>query len=175
MGFVLQVYKTAFQLKPLPLKCFRPLVFQHIELSDSGLDPKNKVKIEEYVCKILHKMIQKADLLHKGRPARVAQPLVRLKIEFSGYDSVIGSNYVHHFRGKIANLSNFIHSYKRSVTTSSKARNLAAQAVFNSTMGLGESGGSVLDELARLNKTDDPLYDEDSNENLLQNLVSPLI
>ncbi|CAI2386091.1 unnamed protein product [Moneuplotes crassus] len=170
MGFVLQVFKTAFQLNNIPLETVRPLVYQHIEMSDSNIDSKDKQKIENYLCGILNKMIEKANILYKNRPQRVSLPLIMLKVECTGYDLIHSRKIAHHFQGKIANVTRFILPHKRILAGNSRADKIIAEAAFNKAMGL-KAGTSVLEELDRLNKSDNPQFDGDTNERMLHDLI----
>ena len=115
MGFVLEVYKTAFKLIERPLKSVRPLIFQNIDLKESNIDRRDNEKIEAYVISIINKMIEKANILYKHRPARVALPLIRLKIEITGYPQIRSRRLITQFNGRIANLKDFVDCYKRKI------------------------------------------------------------
>jgi hypothetical protein len=113
MGFVLEIHKTAFQLIEKPLTSIRPLIFQHVELKDSGIDKRETSKVENYLIDIVNKMIDKANILYPKRPERVKMPLIRLKVEGTGYDIVRSMRLASHFQDKIANKGDFLQFYKK--------------------------------------------------------------
>ena len=114
--FILTVYKTAFKLEPKPMKWYRPLIFQHIELSETKMDRRESDKIENHIIEVLNKMVEKANLIYKDRPETMRLPLIKLKIESTGYDTIRSQRLANHFNGRIANINEFIHCYKRTIT-----------------------------------------------------------
>eukprot|EP00826_Nyctotherus_ovalis_P005066 TRINITY_DN11136_c0_g1_i13.p2 TRINITY_DN11136_c0_g1~~TRINITY_DN11136_c0_g1_i13.p2 ORF type:complete len:246 (-),score=76.47 TRINITY_DN11136_c0_g1_i13:552-1289(-) len=106
--FVLTVDKTRFEIMPIALKRARPLVYDQIELSRCRASKDDK-GIEECIESKVWTMV-------KG--AKGILPLVRLKVEYTGYHVVAMSKLEKKMEGKIANCrKDFVKFYRRPQTS----------------------------------------------------------
>lgn len=85
---LLEIYKTKFQMKPLPLQTVRPFVFESVDIyemvDELGLDEgdaSNKVKA--FAEKKVYEMIEKAKERLTGHPQQPTLPLIRLRLVFN--------------------------------------------------------------------------------------------
>ncbi|XP_054738689.1 double-strand break repair protein MRE11 [Anastrepha obliqua] len=115
---LLEIHKTRFQMKPLPLQTIRPFVFDSVDLSqmieelklDEG-DVTNKViamakeRVEE--------MIAKAKEQLTGHPKQPTLPLIRLRIIYSNEEQVFNAiRFGQSYNEQVANPADMIH-FKR--------------------------------------------------------------
>jgi hypothetical protein len=94
----------------------RPFLFDQIELSKvtvpHTLDPRNNHQLEDFLINRIDKLLDSIDLSTKM--AELKLPLLRLRIENSGFPVVKSKRIVDHFINRIANISDFMQFYKKS-------------------------------------------------------------
>lgn len=140
-------------------------------MSESKIDKKDSDKIDNYIVETVNKMIEKANVMYRNRPESVSLPLIRLKIENTGYDVVRISKLEPYFKGKIANIKDFLQFYKRQVTHKSY-HNLIEDHKSNLKR---PNGDSILEDIEKLQNNDQAMFqDVDENKQLLHNMVSKL-
>lgn len=114
-----------FELEKIRLKTVRPFAIKSVSLAeDSGIKahPSTKNEITKWLTKQVEVLISKArsDWL-KIQTERIAEdeiplPLVRLKVEYSGgYDVENPRRFSNRFVGKVANVNDVVHFYKKRV------------------------------------------------------------
>jgi len=81
-----------------------------VELSKTAIDPERTDIIESFLEKQALKLIKKTNLRQK--PDYFKVPLIRLKIEYTGYDILRGHNVVKKLIGKVANPNYILQWYK---------------------------------------------------------------
>lgn len=83
----------------------RPFIFDHVELSrvTPSLDPRDISSIEDFLIDRIHKMLEKAKDKMEGKPDDLKQPLIRLKIENTGYSVIKSKRINDEFINLIAN------------------------------------------------------------------------
>ena len=176
MGFLLEVYKTGFKLSERPLTRYRPLIFQTIELADSKIDKKDTHKVEKYITDIVDKMIEKANLLWKNRPKEFELPLIRLKIEGTGYEVIRWKRLASFFTNKIANLNDFLQFYKKSSNQFKNNISAGAELLDQKKPKRDYPDGPVIDDFEDLQPGFDGvgnlLEDSDSNKQMIERMVS---
>ncbi|XP_011187962.1 double-strand break repair protein MRE11 [Zeugodacus cucurbitae] len=115
---LLEIYKTRFQMKPLPLQTVRPFVFDSVDLAtmteelklDEG-DVQNKViaMAKERV----ESMIIKAKAQITGHPNQPQLPLIRLRIIFSNEEQMFNAiRFGQSYNEQVANPADMIHFKK---------------------------------------------------------------
>jgi len=104
--FLLTVDKTMFDILPIPLERARPFVYDQIELSKCGLKKIDDKSIEDCIANKVCGMIQSV----KKRML----PLIRLKVEYTGFHVVTMRKLEKKMEGKMANCGkDFVKFYKR--------------------------------------------------------------
>ncbi|KAL7741992.1 hypothetical protein ACLKA6_018249 [Drosophila palustris] len=85
---LLEIYKTKFHLKPLPLQTVRPFVFDSINLEEC-VDKLNlgegdaSTKVYNFALERVEAMIKQAKTMLTGHPKQPTLPLIRLRLLFS--------------------------------------------------------------------------------------------
>ena len=176
MAFLLEVYKTGFKLSERPLSKYRPLIFQTIELADSKIDQKDTQKVEKYISDIVNKMIDKANILFKDRPESFRLPLIRLKIEGSGYDVIRWKRLASNFADRIANLNDFLQFYKKSINPFRHDLTSGAENINQKKPKRDYPEDSILDNFENLKPGGDGfvalIEDNDSHKQMIEKMVS---
>ncbi|XP_017860403.1 PREDICTED: double-strand break repair protein MRE11-like [Drosophila arizonae] len=85
---LLEIYKTKFNLKPLPLQTVRPFIFESIDLEDyvDKLTLKQgdaSTKVYNFAIKRVEDMIEQAKTLLTGHPKQPTIPLIRLRLRYT--------------------------------------------------------------------------------------------
>eukprot|EP01022_Parablepharisma_sp_SALTPOND_P026573 TRINITY_DN64417_c0_g1_i1.p1 TRINITY_DN64417_c0_g1~~TRINITY_DN64417_c0_g1_i1.p1 ORF type:complete len:702 (-),score=94.90 TRINITY_DN64417_c0_g1_i1:1527-3632(-) len=121
--FVLNVHKRDFALEPIPLKSARPFIYEQIELSQAGVK-KDDGSVEKYIEETIDSMLsrlkaERIELTAKSGtelPAESLVPLLRLKVEYSGYSVINQRSLTKKLEGRIANWQrDYIKFYKRPI------------------------------------------------------------
>lgn len=77
----------------------RPFVFDHLELSkvQPTLDPRDIKSIEDVIMNKVTQMLKKVEEEKKTKPVELSLPLIRLKIENSGFAVIKSKRINDHF------------------------------------------------------------------------------
>ena len=116
--FLLQIHRTAFKVQAIRLNDIRPFIFEHIELTKSqtengiSLDARNMTQLEDFLIKKTDRLLERLDVSKKKPELRL--PLVRLKIENTGFPVIKSKRITEYFINKIANPMDFMQFYKKS-------------------------------------------------------------
>eukprot|EP00826_Nyctotherus_ovalis_P047848 TRINITY_DN5572_c0_g2_i1.p1 TRINITY_DN5572_c0_g2~~TRINITY_DN5572_c0_g2_i1.p1 ORF type:complete len:478 (-),score=181.27 TRINITY_DN5572_c0_g2_i1:128-1561(-) len=128
--FVLNIKKLDFSIEAIPLKTARPFVYDQIELGHTGI-ANDEVSIENYIGDYIDSVLTQASMEREELAARSGvdlcsgnlAPLLRLKVEYSGYSVINLRRLTKSLEGRIANWQrDFIKFYKRPVRTVSESR-----------------------------------------------------
>jgi len=112
--FILNITRKDFSLIPIQLKNARPLLYGNLELSKCNIQKNGTIEyidsqIQQAIITKITEMLKNAD---------VSQiPLLRLKVEYSGFSVIRTEKIGLLLKGKIANcVKDFIKFYKRPAT-----------------------------------------------------------
>jgi double-strand break repair protein MRE11 len=122
---LLEIHQDRFRLKPIPLQTVRPFVMSSIVLADE-LDPSEQHNIMDFLEKKVIELIQEAEREYPARPGQAPlKPLIRLKVDYSGFSTVNPQRFGQRFVGKIANPNDILlfHRKRASNATSRVSRN----------------------------------------------------
>ena len=121
---LLEISKTKYRLVPIKLRSTRPYIFSQVVLKDtvdeSGLDPKDS-KLEDAVSaylesKVVEMMEQaKEEYPHhytRNADPKKALPLIRLRVDWTGFCTVNRQRFGAQFVGKVANPSEILQFMK---------------------------------------------------------------
>ncbi|XP_067627330.1 double-strand break repair protein MRE11 [Eurosta solidaginis] len=115
---LLEIHKTRFQMKSLPLQTVRPFVFDSVDLTqmaeelklDEG-DVTNKVMA--MAKQRVEEMIERAKEQETGHPKQPKLPLIRLRIVFTSEDQMFNAiRFGQSYNEKVANPADMIHFKK---------------------------------------------------------------
>lgn len=133
---LLQITGTKYRLRPIPLRTVRPFVIDEIVLSsleELANPPKNK-KFDDFISDILEEKVEQmiaesaaaeeaaqAELHSQSsrppQPFVPRLPLVRLKVEYSGFNTINPQRFGHKFVTKIANPGDVLLFYRKKTTS----------------------------------------------------------
>lgn len=111
---LLEIYKTKFQLKPLPLQTVRPFVFDSINLADYAeelnlSDGDASTKVYNFAKERVEAMIQQAKTLLTGHPKQPTVPLIRLRIHFTEESHMFNTiRFSQMFSSRVANAADVV-------------------------------------------------------------------
>ena len=55
--FMLKLTAKHFEVEPVPLKRVRPMIYRHVELHQSGIDPRRQNLVEKYIQAQLEELL----------------------------------------------------------------------------------------------------------------------
>lgn len=110
-SYQLSIYKKNFKIDPTPLKNTRPILYNQIELRKSAIDPERTDLVEKYLLKQVKKLLEECDL--ESKPDYFKTPLVRLKIEYTGYEVIKSRSILKPLIGKVANPIDTLQWFKK--------------------------------------------------------------
>ncbi|KAL9655012.1 hypothetical protein ABK040_008796 [Willaertia magna] len=142
---IIEIYKDQYRTIPLPLKSVRPYIFDTITLSDYKDDLKhvknNSDEIAQFLKEHVEELIEQAkqgkwnnfehDKKEKEKLKEIYKqypnlelPIVKLKVDYSGYASVNPQRFGSYFIGKVANPSDLLTmTRKKTKVNDSKSNN----------------------------------------------------
>jgi double-strand break repair protein MRE11 len=107
---LLEVEKDRFRVVPVKLNTVRPFIYQQFELKSYSTRINSQEDIEKIIEEKIETLLEEAKIQHEGNPLI---PIIRLKIEFSGY-MIIRTNFIlSKFSNKIANPNDVIQFFKK--------------------------------------------------------------
>jgi double-strand break repair protein MRE11 len=107
---LLEVFQDKFRVIPIKLQTVRPFVYQQFELKNYA----GSINTNEDIEKVIEERIE--DMLKEAKeqyPTSPMIPILRMKVEFSGYMMIRTNFIVSKYGGKIANLNDVIQFYKK--------------------------------------------------------------
>lgn len=111
---ILEIKADQFRLKPIPLRTVRPFVMASVVLQDEeNLNPTDHNKIMDFLEQKVNALIEEAkqeypDAVINGVPMK---PLVRLRVDYSGFSTCNPQRFGQRFVGKVANPNDILASY----------------------------------------------------------------
>ncbi|CAN3373247.1 hypothetical protein DIURU_003286 [Diutina rugosa] len=120
--FILNIKGKDYSLEAIPLTSVRPFILKHITLEDSPVEPgpSSRASVVKYLTEQVEEAIAEANNEYLRRQHSVGVnvdpplPLIRLKVEYSGgYEIENTRRFSNRFVGKVANVNDIIHFYKK--------------------------------------------------------------
>lgn len=126
--FILSVTGKKYEIEALPLKSVRPFVMKEVSLQDEGFvpGPGSKDDIVKFLIHNVELLIEEAKnkYLETNPNKEAPLPLVRLRVEYSGdFEVENARRFSNRFVGRIANVNDVIHYYKRKAKPVAQATN----------------------------------------------------
>ncbi|KAG2430494.1 hypothetical protein HXX76_010017 [Chlamydomonas incerta] len=110
---LLEVRRANFRITKLRLGSVRPFEFEHVALRDAAppLLPEDSDGVGEFLAGKIQEMIDRAAAAHPPPPARDPSapppapllPLIRLRVDYTGFSTVNSQRLGQRFVGKVAN------------------------------------------------------------------------
>ncbi|EDV26195.1 uncharacterized protein TRIADDRAFT_24372, partial [Trichoplax adhaerens] len=113
---ILKVFNKTFKVEEIPLNTVRPFYIDELCLQETGIscDERHEQEIVSYVKKKIESMISKAEAEHSGSTRQPTEPLIRLKVDYSGgYIPFNSLRFGQQFVGRVANPKDIVHFYKK--------------------------------------------------------------
>ncbi|CAF3402548.1 unnamed protein product [Rotaria socialis] len=121
---ILHVYKKTFKMHRRPLQTVRQFYFLDIQLTDhideKALKTLSNAKLEQKLDKILtdtiNELLLRAQNEHSGHPKQPKKPLIRLRVDYTGFDIFDSFNdirFVQKFSDQVANPKTMINLHKK--------------------------------------------------------------
>ncbi|XP_074647490.1 double-strand break repair protein MRE11-like [Tubulanus polymorphus] len=115
---LLSVHKKRFKLKKIPLTTVRQFYIEDIVLSQTTLDPtaKNAQKnLESYIKERVETILEQAEIEHmeNDNSLQPEEPLIRLRLEYTGFEPFNVIRFSNHFTGRVANPRDMIKFHRK--------------------------------------------------------------
>lgn len=102
-------------MEQIPLRSCRQFLMDDISLADQGLLETEKnldAKIEKVLSKKIDKMIDHAHKTRYFYEKQPTKPLIRLKVDYTNFDTINENRFAQKFVDKCANPRNILQFYK---------------------------------------------------------------
>ncbi|KAN0050710.1 hypothetical protein ACTA71_003858 [Dictyostelium dimigraforme] len=116
---LLEVYKNQFRFKPFPLNTVRPFIMDQVILGNSGIHPTQQNDVIQWIEQKVESMIEQAKLKSQGKPNESMLPLIRLKVDYTGYSTINPQKFGQRFQGRVANPNDVLLFYRKKPTATS--------------------------------------------------------
>jgi len=127
---LLEVRGSQFRRTPIPLRCVRPFRIEDITLSSAGINP-DAATVDEEVTNFLQGRVDAALLALQNElnqlppsevpPPALRLPLIRIKVEHSGFRVLSNQRFGASYVGKVANPADILLFYRKPGTTRTRA------------------------------------------------------
>ncbi|KAM9953986.1 hypothetical protein ACTFIR_009101 [Dictyostelium discoideum] len=143
---LLEVYKNQFRFKPFPLNTVRPFIMDQIILANSNIHPTQQNDVIQWIEQKVESMIEQAKLKSEGKPNESMLPLIRLKVDYTGYSTINPQKFGQRFQGRVANPNDVLLFHRKKPTTlSSKKQKDGGELDVNSIKDKEEDKVKVAD------------------------------
>ncbi|KAM9973645.1 hypothetical protein ACTFIW_010759 [Dictyostelium discoideum] len=119
---LLEVYKNQFRFKPFPLNTVRPFIMDQIILANSNIHPTQQNDVIQWIEQKVESMIEQAKLKSEGKPNESMLPLIRLKVDYTGYSTINPQKFGQRFQGRVANPNDVLLFHRKKPTTLSSKK-----------------------------------------------------
>ncbi|KAJ7535711.1 hypothetical protein O6H91_12G043300 [Diphasiastrum complanatum] len=100
---LIEIKGSQYRPTKIPLQTVRPFEFADVSLMDEpDLDPNDQVAVTDYLGKVVQDLIARAPGKAAGCPELMI-PLVRLRVDYTGFTTINPQRFGQKFVGKVAN------------------------------------------------------------------------
>eukprot|EP01090_Pellita_catalonica_P020412 TRINITY_DN728_c0_g1_i6.p2 TRINITY_DN728_c0_g1~~TRINITY_DN728_c0_g1_i6.p2 ORF type:complete len:388 (+),score=97.58 TRINITY_DN728_c0_g1_i6:46-1209(+) len=103
---ILDIRKNQFKLNPVALETVRPFVIDDVSLEDAEIDSSNEEAVVTFLRAKVDEMIRLA--MAGVGPRTPKEPLIRLRVDYTGFKSVNPQRFGQAYVGKVANPSTIL-------------------------------------------------------------------
>eukprot|EP01130_Rhizamoeba_saxonica_P004058 TRINITY_DN1674_c0_g1_i11.p2 TRINITY_DN1674_c0_g1~~TRINITY_DN1674_c0_g1_i11.p2 ORF type:complete len:601 (-),score=141.20 TRINITY_DN1674_c0_g1_i11:1910-3712(-) len=107
---LLAVCGDQFSLQSISLKTVRPFMFDTIVLETENVDPDDPDQMEEFLAEKVEVMIDKSKAEYTDNSLL---PLIRLRVEYTGYSTIQVTRFGRRFSEVVANSSDILHFFRK--------------------------------------------------------------
>lgn len=113
---ILKIQEKQFRMDKILLKTVRPFYTKDVILSETDVDPTDDEAIQEYLTEQVEELIQKSNHEHTGHRKQPKQPLIRIRVEYSGGFSPFNVNrFGQRFVKRVANTKDILLFFRKKV------------------------------------------------------------
>lgn len=117
---ILEIKNHEFRIIPIPLKTVRPFILDEVVLSSVPDLVDTQDSITEYLAEKVEEMIAEAEIdLKCNDNSLLPKPLIRLKVEYTGFSTINPSRFGQRYVGRVANPNDILLFYKKRTAPSS--------------------------------------------------------
>jgi double-strand break repair protein MRE11 len=122
---LLEIDGDRYRLKPIPLRTVRPLVMKSIVLQDEPkLEGANAEALMDYLEETVNTLIEEARQLSSPKDATQFKPLIRVRVDHTGFPTCHPQRFGQRFFDKVANPEDILLFHRqRQAKASAKSRN----------------------------------------------------
>ncbi|XP_020109480.1 double-strand break repair protein MRE11 isoform X1 [Ananas comosus] len=100
---LLEIKGTEYRPTKIPLKSVRPFEYAEVVLKDEAeVDPNNQMSVLEYLDKVVRNLIERSSKVTVNK-SELKLPLVRIKVDYSGFSTINPQRFGQKYVGKVAN------------------------------------------------------------------------
>ncbi|KAK1260415.1 Double-strand break repair protein MRE11 [Acorus gramineus] len=100
---LLEIKGTEYRPTKIPLKSVRPFEYAEVILKDeTDIDPNDQLSVLEHLDKVVRNLIEKCSEREASR-SELKLPLVRIKVDYSGFMTINPQRFGQKYVGKVAN------------------------------------------------------------------------
>ncbi|URE27130.1 Cyclin-dependent kinase, partial [Musa troglodytarum] len=100
---LLEIKGSQYRPKKIPLKSVRPFEYAEVVLKDEvDIDPNDQASVLEHLDKVVRNLIDKSSKRAVSR-SQLKLPLVRIKVDYSGFSTINPQRFGQKYVGKVAN------------------------------------------------------------------------
>ncbi|KAK7112168.1 double-strand break repair protein MRE11-like [Littorina saxatilis] len=103
---LLQIKGKDFKVTPIPLTTVRQFYLEDVVLADTTLNPNDPNvgrKIEAFCREKVEALLEKAESEHSGSRKQPKEPLIRLRVDYTGFDTFSINRFGRQFMNRVAN------------------------------------------------------------------------
>ncbi|EDV98821.1 double-strand break repair protein MRE11 [Drosophila grimshawi] len=161
---ILEIYKTKFNLKPIPLQTVRPFVFDSIDLDEyvDELDLASgdaSTKVHDFAQKRVEAMLEEAKTMLTGHLKQPTLPLIRLRLRYTDEQHMFNTiRFGQLFDTRVANVADVVKFEKLIKRMKTGKINVDKDAMQR----------AMVDNVARVEELLDRYFDEVKDKNPLK-------
>ncbi|CAL9144510.1 unnamed protein product, partial [Musa hybrid cultivar] len=100
---MLEIKGSQYRPTKIPLKSVRPFEYAEVVLKDEAdIDPNDQASVLEHLDKVVRNLIDKSSKRAVSR-SQLKLPLVRIKVDYSGFSTINPQRFGQKYVGKVAN------------------------------------------------------------------------
>ena len=128
--------KSEFRAIKRAFKNVRPFIYRDVSLSELiGDGPRNESAVKDGLSKYLERLLAESQPeTQRPHHPEMAIPLIRLRIEHTGFHTINPQQFGHHFVGRVANHQDLLCFYKKRAFRAASAPAAAAAAAEDDEM-----------------------------------------
>lgn len=112
---ICKIYRKSFKMEQIPLRSCRQFVMDHVVLANEGLNEADKnidSKVEKLLASKVDKMVEHCHMNRYFYDKQPMKPLVRLKCDYTNFETINENRFAQKFIDKVANPRNILMFHK---------------------------------------------------------------